>query len=114
MRRNHEHPIKPRKKPTIEWSKLFASAIAGLFGVFGVWSTIRYYQLVDLAITTQSAVTPDPTVAVTCITTVLASLMSYLLYQAGLKNSRNKYGIDSEGQPFKQKTEFQSADDAEG
>jgi hypothetical protein len=27
--------------------------------------------------------------------------MSYLLYQMGLKNSRNKYGIDSEGQPFK-------------
>ena len=112
MRRKPAH-TNPRK--TIEWSKFLASAIAGLFGVFGVWATIRYYQLVEIAITTQAAVTPDPTVAVTCITTVLASLMSYLLYQAGLKNSRNKYGVDSDGQPFKQKTEFQSVDDdAEG
>ena len=44
---------------------------------------------------------PDATLAVTSVTTVLGALMSYLLYQAGLKNSRNKYGIDSDGQPFK-------------
>lgn len=28
--------------------------------------------------------------------------MSYLMYQFGLKNSRNKFGIDSDGNPYKQ------------
>jgi hypothetical protein len=48
---------------------------------------------------------PEPTLAVVCVSTVIASLVSYLLYQAVLKTSRNKYGIDADGQPFKLKTE---------
>ena len=89
-----------RRRKKKEWSKRFASLVAGAFGVFGIWSAVRYYELVELAINTQSVVVPDATVAVTCITTVIASLLSYLLYQGGLKNSRNKYGIDEYGQPF--------------
>ena len=104
-----------RKKPKlkIEWSKFFASAIAAVFGGFGIWATNRYYQLVELAIAEQSTVAPESDVAVACITTVIGALMSYLLYQAGLKNSRNKYGVDPEGQPFKQKNETQSVEESE-
>lgn len=102
-----------RAKKKIEWSKFLSTAIALLFGVVGIWSMIRYYQLVELSITEQSAVAPDPGVAVACITTVIGALMSYLLYQAGLKNSRNKYGVDPDGQPFKTKNEDPYADDSE-
>lgn len=102
-----------KAKPKLEWSKFLSSAIAFLFGVVGIWSMIRYYQLMELAITEQSAVAPDPGVAVACITTVIGALMSYLLYQAGLKNSRNKYGVDPEGQPYKQKNEAQSVEESE-
>lgn len=102
-----------KTKLKIEWSKFLASAIALMFGVVGIWSMIRYYQLVELSITEQSTVAPDPGVAVACVTTVIGALMSYLLYQAGLKNSRNKYGVDPEGQPFKTKNETQSVEESE-
>lgn len=94
---------KKKQKRKIEWSQLFASIIAGAFGIFGMWATVEYYQLCELAITSQCATLPDSGVPTTCITVVIGALMSYLLYQAGLKNSRNKYGIDSEGQPFRRK-----------
>lgn len=87
-------------KKKIEWSKFFCSAIAFSFGLYGVWCGIEYYRLCKLAIETFSTM-PDSTLAVVSLSTVIASLVSYLLYQAGLKNSRNKYGIDADGQPFK-------------
>lgn len=83
-----------------EWSKKFAGAIALGLGTYGIWCGIKYYELCELAIEYNS-IMPDATLAVTSVSTVIASLMSYLLYQAGLKNSRNKYGIDADGQPFK-------------
>ena len=87
-------------KKKIEWSKLFCSICAFSFGIYGVWCGIEYYRLCKLAIETCSTM-PDVTLAVVNVSTAIASLMSYLLYQAGLKNSRNKYGIDADGQPFK-------------
>ena len=100
------------KKKKIEWSKIFSASIAIFFGLYGVWCGIEYYILCRLAIET-FATPPDPTLAVINVSTVIASLVSYLLYQAGLKNSRNKYGIDSEGQPFKiaQKDETEQSND---
>ena len=84
----------------MEWSKKFAGIIALGLGVYGIWCGIKYYELCELAIE-YNTIMPEATLAVTSVTTVIASLMSYLLYQMGLKNSRNKYGVDSEGQPFK-------------
>ena len=86
----------------LEWSKKFAGAIALALGLYGIWCGIKYYELCELAIE-YGTMMPDATLAVTSVTTVIASLMSYLLYQMGLKNSRNKYGIDADGQPFKNK-----------
>lgn len=88
----------------IEWSKLFSTVIAFSFGLYGIWCGIQYYILCELAIRMNS-VMPDVTLAVVSVTTVIASLISYLLYQMGLKNSRNKYGIDADGQPFEKKGE---------
>ena len=84
----------------MEWSKKFAGIIALGLGLYGIWCGIKYYELCELAIE-YNTIMPDATLAVTSVSTVTASLMSYLLYQMGLKNSRNKYGIDSEGHPFK-------------
>lgn len=99
-----------KNKKRIEWSKLFCTTVAFFFAAYGVWCGIEYYILCARAIELESTM-PDPTLAVTSLTTVIASLVSYLLYQAGLKNSRNKYGIDENGQPFKEKMEIEEADE---
>ena len=79
------------KKRKFEWSK-FACAILILYGMA---NGIMYHieVLLDKM--------PDPTLATQCVITIVGGFLSYLLYQFGLKNSRNKYGIDSDGQPFK-------------
>ena len=94
-------------KKKFEWSKLLSAIVTAIFGGFSLWSIYEYYSLTQLAIATGASLLPDPTIAVTCITVVIGALLSYFLYQFGLKNSRNKYGIDNEGNPFKQKIEYE-------
>jgi len=45
----------------------------------------------------------NDTVTVALITTILGSCVSYFLYQAKLKMSRNQYKIDEDGVPFNYK-----------
>ena len=80
------------KKKKIETSKLMAGVVIVSFGIYGIWCGIEYYILTKLAIENNTEM-PDPTLAVTCVTTVLASLLSYCTYNAFLKNSLNKYGL---------------------
>lgn len=89
-------------KKKIEWSKVFTALIAIVFAIYGIFCGVQYYNLCEQAIESGSGSYPDATLAVTCVTTVLGSLLSYLLYNGAMKNSRNKYGIDSSGQPFQQ------------
>ena len=86
------------KKKKIETSKLMAGVVIVSFGVYGIWCGIEYYILTKLAIENNTEM-PDPTLAVTCVTTVLAALLSYCLYNGILKNSLNKNGltIDEDG-----------------
>lgn len=44
---------------------------------------------------------PDSTMPVSSMVQIFGAILSYCLYQLGLKNSRNKYGIDANGQPFR-------------
>ena len=97
-------------KKKIEWSKIFSGLTAGLFGGFSLWSIYKYYALAQQAIILGSTILPDPTIAVTCITVVIGALLSYFLYQFGLKNSRNKYGVDENGNPYKEAIEFHELD----
>ena len=46
---------------------------------------------------------PDSAVPVSSMVQIFGAILSYCLYQLGLKHSRNKYGIDENGQPFKEK-----------
>ena len=48
---------------------------------------------------------PDSNVPISAMVQIFGAILSYCLYQLGLKNSRNKYGIDENGQPFKEKNE---------
>lgn len=89
----------------VEFSKLLCGIIAAVIGLVAVYAILRYYSLTKLAIETGSAVTPDATLAVTCVSMLLGAFLSYCLYQFGLKNSRNKYGVDEHGQPYKLKIE---------
>jgi hypothetical protein len=100
-KKEEAHPMNKK----VEWSKLFCGLIAGGFGLYGIWCGMEYYRLVELAALNGSGAYPEPVLAVTCVTMIMGSLLSYLLYQLGLKNSRNKYGVDSNGQPFKIKQE---------
>ena len=52
----------------------------------------------------------DSAIGVTALGTIVGGVLSYLLYQLGLKNSRNRYGIDADGQPYKTKIEEEEDD----
>lgn len=80
------------KQKKFEWSKF----VCGLIVLYGIANGIIY----NIAIFMDK--TPDSALAVQSITTIVGGYMSYLLYQFGLKNSRNKFGIDNEGNPYKQ------------
>jgi hypothetical protein len=79
-------------KKKFEWSKL----MCGLIVLYGIANGIVY----NVAVFMDKM--PDSALAVQSVTTIVGGYMSYLLYQFGLKNSRNKFGIDSEGNPYKQ------------
>lgn len=83
-----------------EFSKIFCAVAAIGMSRLGVWLIEEYYRLMELAIETCSMATPDATLPIAGLTAIIAPIVSYLLYQVGLKNSRNKYGVDADGQPF--------------
>lgn len=81
------------KTKKYEWSKF----ICGLLVTYGIANGVLY----NVAVFMDKS--PDPTLAVQSVTTIIGGYMSYLLYQFGLKNSRNKFGIDSDGNPYVQR-----------
>ena len=84
---------KRKKYKKFEWSKL----ICGLIILYGIANGVVY----NIAVFMDKM--PDSALAVQSVTTIIGGYMSYLLYQFGLKNSRNKFGIDGEGTPYSQK-----------
>lgn len=89
----------------VEFSKLLCGIIAAVIGAVAVYAILRYNSLTKLAIETGATTLPDAALPVACVSLLLASFLSYCLYQFGLKNSRNKYGVDEHGQPYRQKIE---------
>lgn len=76
--------------------KEFSKRIVVVSVIIAVANNAMYWVSVLLGFT------PDSSVPVTALGTIFGAVLSYCLYQLGLKNSRNKYGIDSDGQPFKE------------
>lgn len=89
-----------KRAKTQEFSKKLCAIAFALFFFVGCWMIWKYYSLVELAIETGSDALPDSTLPVTGITSILVPIISYLLYQFKLKNSRNKYGISESGVPY--------------
>lgn len=87
-------------KIKFEWSKI----ICGLIVLYGIANGVVY----NIAVFMDKM--PDPSLAVQSVTTIIGGYMSYLLYQFGLKNSRNKFGIDSDGNPYKEKMYGEDSD----
>ena len=90
-----------KKKKNIEWSKF----VCGLIVLYGIANGIVY----NVAVFMDKM--PDPALAVQSVTTIIGGYMSYLLYQFGLKNSRNRFGIDGDGNPYKQKIDDMYGED---
>lgn len=97
----------------IEFSKLLCSFAFVALLVLGIWMVVRYYNLASVAIESSSANMPDASLPIAGLTMIISPILSYSLYQFGLKNSRNKYGIDADGVPYKQKLDYESVEEAE-
>ena len=83
-----------------EFSKILCVVASIALMFLGCWMIWEYYELVEYAIQNDSSATPDSALPITGITAIITPMVSYLLYQAKLKNSRNKYGIDENGVPY--------------
>lgn len=90
----------------IEFSKLICGLILAVCGGVALYTIVEYFALVRYAITSGAAIVPDGTVPMTALGTIVGAFVSYCFYQFGLKNSRNKYGIDESGQPYKSSIEY--------
>lgn len=80
-------------KKKIEYSKIIMAIIL----VYGISNGVMYHVEILMGFS------PDPALAVQSVITIVGAFISYVVYQWGLKSSRNKYGIDADGQPFKEK-----------
>ena len=86
-------PLISKKKKKVEYSKIICAVIM----IYGILTGVLYYAAVF------DNKTPDAQLATQSVITILGANLSYNFYQLGLKNSRNKYGVDENGQPFKEK-----------
>lgn len=83
-----------------EYSKIICTVAFVLLALLGCWMIWKYYALMKLAIVSGSSVTPDASLPIAGITAIITPIIGYLLYQAKLKDSRNKYGISENGVPY--------------
>ena len=75
--------------------KDFSKVIMAIILIFGLANGVMYH--IEILCGFQ----PDPALAVQSVITIVGSFVSYVLYSFGLKNSRNKYGVDETGEPWK-------------
>lgn len=84
-----------------EFSQMLVAAVV----LFACLCVVAYYVAIFAGRECDSAI------GVTALGTIVGGVLSYLLYQLGLKNSRNRYGIDADGQPYKTIIEEEEEDD---
>ena len=97
----------------IEFSKVLCGFAFVALLILGVWMVVRYYNLAQVAIESGSVNMPDAALPIAGVSMIIAPIASYVLYQFGMKNSRNKYGVDADGVPYKQKVEYESVEESE-
>ena len=84
----------------LEYSKALCTVAFVLLTMLGCWMIWKYYSLMKLAIVSGSSVMPDASLPIAGISAIITPIVGYLLYQAKLKDSRNKYGISENGVPY--------------
>lgn len=83
------------KKKKTEYSKI----IMGIILAYGILNGLMYH--IEILLGFQ----PDPALAVQSVITIIGAFLSYTVYSWGMKNSRNKYHVDENGEPWKEKLE---------
>lgn len=83
------------KKKKKEYSKIIMAVIL----IYGISNGVMYH------IEVLKGYQPDPALAVQSIITIIGAFCSYVIYSWGCKNSRNKYSVDENGEPWKTKLE---------
>lgn len=86
------------KRKKFEWSKFITTIVCIICTFISIWCIYTYFELCKLAIMYNSTSMPDATLPVTSITALLGSILSYLIYQATLKNSLNKNKLNIDDQ----------------
>lgn len=86
-----------------EFSKLFGIGITLAAVGIGIWILREYFSLMKLAINVGTGIAPDAGLAITAVTAMLVPNLAYEAYQGFLKNSRNKHGVDKDGNPCRPK-----------
>lgn len=87
------------KKHKHEFSKTLCVIAVIIFTIVAIYAIVAYYYLMRLAIELQSSITPDASLPIAGITSILAAVLSYCLYQGALKTSlnKNKLTVDDNG-----------------
>lgn len=92
-----------KKKRKFEFSQVFGVGLTLAAVGIGIWILNTHFALMELAINAGTGVAPDAGIAVAAITAMIVPNLAYEAYQGFLKNSRNKHGVDKDGNPHSKK-----------
>ena len=80
-------------KKKVEFSKVLSAVVVAILTGVAIYSIVEYYILLEKAIETDSTMMLDASLPIASITSILAVVLSYCLYQGLLKNSLNKHNL---------------------
>ena len=88
-KKNKKHSSKKK----IEFSKILSVIVIGILTGVAIYSIVEYYVLLEKAIENDSPVMLDAALPIASVTSILAVVLSYCLYQGLLKSSLNKHKL---------------------
>lgn len=95
---------KTKKKKKTETSKILCVVCLAVFLTLTVFSVVAYFYA-ELAAIRSGAEAPSATIPLALVWADVGFYLSYCGYNGFLKNSRNKYGVDENGNPCQAQVE---------
>ena len=95
---------KTKKKKKTETSKILCCICLTVFLLLTVFSVVSYH-FNELAAIRSGAEAPAATIPLALVWADVGFYLSYCGYNGFLKNSRNKYGVDENGNPCQAQVE---------
>lgn len=92
---------KKTKKKKVETHKKLCGICLAVLLPLTVFSVVAYFYA-ELAAIRSGAEAPSAIIPLALIWADVGFYLSYCGYNGFLKNSRNKYGVDNNGQPYQQ------------